>query len=128
MFEKVDRLSLLIFVSKGQKLPKIMSRWSGCDPKVYTKREQIEIIQRSICDIVRVYPEIAPQFMWEYFFGMQRSYMRVEGKKISDEDKELNILTSALYSIKITKFSEEDREIMRELRKEYIEPVEKESD
>ena len=65
--------------------------------------------------------------MWEYFFGIQRSYMRVEGKKISDEDKELNILTGALYSIKITKFSEEDREIMRELRKEYVEPVEKES-
>jgi len=119
MFE-IDEISLLVFVFKGKDLVKALSKYTGCDPKIYTKCELISLYQKAIDDISRQYH--IPGLFYYYFDAKQRyqAYAFFH-KEITVEDIELDALVDALYNIELSYFSKEDLDRMKELRKQYEE-------
>lgn len=117
-FNKIDEISLLVFVFKGKNLVKALCKYTGCDSEVYTKDELISLYQKAIQDISRQYH--IPGLFYYYFDAKRRhqTYAFLH-KEITAEDVELDALISTLYNIELSYFSEEDLNRMKELRKEY---------
>ena len=107
-FNQVEELSLLIWAARGSKLPKVLSRWSGCEPEVYNENCLVRMLQHAMWDIIHVYPNCAPQSIWEYFY-----YKRIG-------QSELEALYAGMFNIMPDVFSGEDKERIKALRKEYI--------
>lgn len=118
MFNKIDEISLLVFVFKGKDLVKALCKYTGCDPETYTKTELISLYQKAIQDISRQYH--IPGLFYYYFDAKQRYQdWAFFHKETTVEDIELDTLVSTLYNIELSYFSEEDLNRMKELRKEY---------
>lgn len=117
-FNQIDEISLLVFVFKGKDLIKTLCKYTGCEPKVYTKGELIKLYQKAIIDITRHY-HIPGAFY--YYFDAKSTYDTYAffHKEMTEKDIELEALQSALFNIKLSYFSEEDLNRMKELRKEY---------
>lgn len=126
MFNQIDEISLLVFVFKGKDLVKALCKYSGCALETYTKGELISLYQKAIEDISRQYH--IPGLFYYYFDAKQRyqAYAFFH-KEITAEDIELDALVGALYNIKLSYFSKEDLDRMKELRKEYSDVEEKEN-
>ena len=118
IFNQIDDLSLLVFVFKGKDLVKALCEYSGCEPEVYTKSELISLYQRAIIDITRQH-HIPGAFY--YYFDAKQSYQAYAffHKEMTEEDVELEALQSTLFNIKLSYFSEEELNMMKELRKKY---------
>lgn len=116
-FNKIDEISLLVFVFKGKDLVKALCKYTGCDPDVYTKSELISLYQKAIQDISRQYH--IPGLFYHYFDAKRRHQdWAFFHKETTVEDIELEALISTLY-IELSYFSKEDLDRMKELRQEY---------
>ena len=118
MFDKVEKLSLFVYIFKGKNLVKQLCKWSGCDPKVYSKRKLIEIYQNTISDLTRHYH--IPGLFWNYFFAKDvQKTLSTFNKEMTEEDIELEILETTLYNVRRDIFNEEDKKRIQELIDEY---------
>ena len=127
MFSKVNELSLLIYLTvvNHVSLSKVMAKWNGYTDEEYYNNEitQIDLYEGALCDIDRVYH--IP--MSKYFESKRTQTMF----KLFDKNykySEITALTAPLYWITKDMWSDEDRERLKELRKEYIDKVEDSKD
>lgn len=113
---KVEELSLLIYVAiiNGKKLPEVMNKWSGCEPEVYTEQVQINLCQTALSDISKEYH--IPSLLYHYFEAQRIS-------KFLQDSSELTSLESVFRWIPVKIWSDEDKERLKAIKKEYIDEV-----
>ena len=124
---RVGELSLLIYLTvvNHVSLPKVMAKWNGYTDEEYYKDEkiQIELYEQALCEIDSIYH--IP--MSQYFESKRTQRMfKLFDKKY--KYSEITALTAPLYWITKDMWSDEDRERLKELRKEYIDKVEDSKD
>lgn len=121
MFNEIDEISLLVFVFKTRKIEdirKILCKYTGCSAEVYTERIILEIYEKAISDISRKYH--IPGLFYYYFFAKQREEMYNAITPVEKRSNvELEAIAGALMEIRLDVFDEEDKNKMKELRKEY---------
>jgi len=121
MFEKIDEISLLVFVFKRldiENIRKILCKYTGCSAEVYTENVILEIYEKAISDISRKYH--VPSLFYYYFFAKHREEMyNAISKPEKRSNSELEAIIGALMEISLSVFDEKDIDKMKELRKEY---------
>ena len=121
MFKEIDELSLLVWLSRGSKdkLIELMCRYTGCEPEVYTDRKLVDLMERAIIDISRRYH--IKNLMYEYIDAKNRwqNYAFLFPNKYTYN--EIDVVSSAILSITLKNFDEEDKVRIEELKKEYME-------
>ena len=119
----MEELSLLVWLSRGSKdkLIKLMCKYTGCEPEVYTNTEIISLFERALVDISRKYH--IKSLLYEYFYARHnwKNYAFFYPKKYTEVDAEIDALGSAIFSIQTKVFNEEDLNKIKELKKEYLE-------
>ncbi len=123
MFKEIDELSLLTWLSRGNKdkLIELMCKYTGCEPDVYTNNEIISLFERALIDISRKYH--IKHLLFEYFSSRHnwKTYALFYSNKYTEVDAEIDALGTALFSIYPKVFDEEDLNRIKELKKEYLE-------
>lgn len=116
---RVGELSLLIYLTvvNHVSLPKVMVKWSGYTNEEYYKDEkvQIELYEQTLCDINSVYH--IPLLLYKYFEAKKTQKIF---NLFGGEYSEIDVLKSPLFWITKDIWSDEDKERLKELRKEYI--------
>ena len=116
---RITDLSLLVYLSaiNNKDLPKITSKWSGCDESVYSETLQRNLYENTIIEITREH--YIPDLFYHYFNikSSKQNLARIfENMPYSEAD----VLKSTLHWIPIKIWSNEEREKLKELQKEYI--------
>lgn len=119
----MEELSLLVWLSRGSKktLIKLMCKYTGLEPEVYTNNEIISLYEHALIDISRKYH--LKSLLFEYFGARRnwKNYAFFYPKKYTEVDAEIDALGSAIFSIMPKVFDEEDWNTIEELKKEYLE-------
>lgn len=123
MYNKVNELSLLIYLiaCNHVSLPKVMAKWNGYTDEEYYKDEkvQIELYEQALSDISSVYH--IPFLFFKYFEAKKtQKILEIFGKY---KYSEIDVLKSPLFWITKDTWSDEDKERLKQLRKEYIDKV-----
>ena len=130
MFHEVDELSLLVWLSRGNKktLIKLMCEYTGCKPEVYTNSEIIHLFELALSDISRKYH--IKILVYEYFHARSnwKAYTFFYPKNYTEADAEIDALGSAIFSIKPKVFDEKDSNTIKELKKDYLDKMDTKED
>lgn len=117
----MQELSLLVLLSRGSKdkLIKLMCKYTGCEPEVYTDKELIRLMESAIVDISGKYH--IKNLMFEYFDAKNKwqSYASMFPNRYTYN--ELDVVSCVILFIKIKDFDEEDKVRIEELKKKYLE-------
>lgn len=114
----IDRISLLMWIASRRNTPtaKILSRFTGCDEKIYTENKIIKLYQNAISDISRKYH--LPGLFFNYFETLnQYKYMN---EMFKSHYTEIDVLEGVLFGITRDKFDDEDKERIDELKEKYV--------
>ena len=117
---RISDLSLLVYLTVVNKkpLPKVMSKWSGCDESVYTEEEQLELVENTVSEISSIYH--CPRMFYSYF-DAKRLQKATWG--LSFQYTDLVVAKSPLHWIETKTWDGEDINRLKELKKEYIDMV-----
>lgn len=118
MKQEVSELTLLIYISiiNHKDLGQVLSEYTGCEREIYTEKVLTELVQSALADISRCYH--IPTLLTNYF-RIQKEYELLGFS-------ELGKLQTTMHWIPIKVWSKEDTEIIKRLRKEYIEVLKNE--
>lgn len=121
---QTEELSLLVYSAtiNNKSLPKVMSKWTGCPEEEYTDSLQVSLYQTTIIDITRGYH--IPNLMYQYFESKRITSFCDWSDDWSENKKELEALKGALRWIPVKMWSDEDRDMLIKLKKEYIDEIE----
>lgn len=117
---EVSDLNLLVYLSviNSKKLEDVMVKWSGNPKDIYTEKLIIEIYENAIINITNVY--YIPSIFYHYFDAKRTQRA---GQYLGDKYKysDIEVLQSTLFWIHTNIWSNEDKERLKRLKKEYIE-------
>ena len=117
----MDKLSLLVWLSRGSKIKLVylMSKYTGCEPEVYTEKELIRLYEKAIIDISSKYH--IKNLMYIYFDAKNRwqNYASMFPNRHTYSD--LDALSAVILSILPATFDDEDLTKLKELKEKYLE-------
>lgn len=127
----MEELSLLVWLSRGSKdkLIKLMCKYTGCEPEVYTNEQVIRLFEQALIDISRKYH--IKNLLFEYFHTRHtwKIYASIHPKNYTEVDAEIDALGSAIFLIRPKVFDEEDSSVIKQLTNEYLDKIDtKEAD
>ena len=117
-FNKIDTISLLMWIASRRNTPttKILSRYSGCDEKIYTEAKITKLYQKAISDISRKYH--LPGLFFNYFDTLnQYKYMN---EMFKSHYTEIDVLEGVIFGITRSNFDDEDKKRIDELLEKYV--------
>lgn len=119
----MSELSLLVWLSGGNKktLIELMCKYTDCEPEVYTNATIISLFEQALIDISRKYH--LKNLLFEYFSSRRawKNYAFFYPNKYTEVDAEIDALGTALFSIRLKVFDEQDLNTIKKLKKEYLE-------
>jgi len=123
----MEELSLLVWLGccNKKKLIKLLCKYTGCEPEVYTGSQLIRLLEDTLIDISRKYH--LKNVLYEYFYArrVEKVSILFNPKKGNETTVEINALISAIFSIRPKVFDVEDLDKIKELKKEYLEECKK---